>query len=55
MCPLKNDPARYEQAGIVAWGIGCGDVLPGVYANVAHFRDWINKHLGDRGITISNT
>lgn len=46
MCPSKNDPSRYQQAGIVAWGIGCGeDGTPGVYANVAHVRDWIDEQM----------
>jgi len=54
MCPSRDDPLRYEQAGIVAWGIGCGDVVPGVYANVARFRTWIDSQLNQRNITVSN-
>lgn len=46
VCPSKNDPTRYLQAGIVAWGIGCGeDGTPGVYANVASARDWIDEQM----------
>ncbi|XP_057334403.1 phenoloxidase-activating factor 2-like [Microplitis mediator] len=46
VCPLRNDPTRYSQAGIVSWGIGCGeDGVPGVYANVAHAREWIDQQL----------
>lgn len=46
MCPIKNNPATYLQAGIVAWGIGCGeDGTPGVYANVALARDWIDEQM----------
>eukprot|EP00088_Acartia_fossae_P001388 TRINITY_DN1053_c0_g2_i3.p1 TRINITY_DN1053_c0_g2~~TRINITY_DN1053_c0_g2_i3.p1 ORF type:complete len:566 (-),score=227.61 TRINITY_DN1053_c0_g2_i3:233-1930(-) len=43
VCPNANDPTRYEQAGIVAWGIGCGeDGTPGVYASVAKAACWID-------------
>ncbi|KAL6446459.1 hypothetical protein ACFW04_001195 [Cataglyphis niger] len=46
VCPLKNDPSRYVQAGIVAWGLGCGENgTPGVYANVAHARRWIDEQI----------
>ncbi|XP_035724182.1 phenoloxidase-activating factor 2-like isoform X2 [Vespa mandarinia] len=46
VCPLKEDPNRYAQAGIVAWGIGCGeDGTPGVYANVAELRHWIDEQI----------
>jgi len=27
--------------GVVSWGIGCGGPLPGVYAKISHFYDWI--------------
>nr|XP_012141187.1 PREDICTED: tryptase-like isoform X2 [Megachile rotundata] len=45
VCPVANNPSRYMQAGIVAWGIGCGDQIPGVYANVAYLRDWIDEQI----------
>merc|ERR1712054_670778 len=36
VCPSKYDPNTYIQAGIVAWGIGCGENgTPGVYADVS--------------------
>lgn len=46
VCPIGNERDRYVQAGIVAWGIGCGEnQTPGVYANVAHARLWIDHHM----------
>ncbi|XP_052901681.1 phenoloxidase-activating factor 2-like [Anopheles moucheti] len=51
VCPIPGAPERYYQAGIVAWGIGCGEHgTPGVYGNVAFFRDWIDKQLLDYSI-----
>lgn len=44
VCPIANQPGRYHQAGIVSWGIDCGtDDLPGVYVNLAKYRDWIDR------------
>ncbi|XP_076645071.1 ovochymase-1 [Halictus rubicundus] len=46
VCRSKNDPNRYQQAGIVAWGIGCANSsIPGVYANVAYARNWIDNQM----------
>lgn len=46
VCPDPNNPNRYLQAGIVAWGIGCGEVgIPGVYAKVSNYREWIDEQF----------
>lgn len=51
VCPIPGKVDRYYQAGIVAWGIGCGEKgIPGVYANVAGFRNWIDEQLTQRNI-----
>ncbi|KAL4123183.1 hypothetical protein QTP88_015406 [Uroleucon formosanum] len=44
-CPIKNRPKQFQQAGIVAWGIGCGNETPGVYVDVALFKNWIDKQM----------
>ncbi|XP_052860046.1 phenoloxidase-activating factor 2-like [Anopheles cruzii] len=45
VCPMHGSSTRYYQAGIVAWGIGCGDKVPGVYVDVPSVRDWIVNNL----------
>ncbi|XP_058117069.1 phenoloxidase-activating factor 2-like isoform X2 [Anopheles coustani] len=50
VCPIPNGKQHhYYQTGLVAWGIGCGENgIPGVYANVAKFRGWIDQHMKQR-------
>merc|ERR1711973_713869 len=44
VCPSYQDPDTYIQAGIVAWGVGCGeDGTPGVYADVSQATCWIDS------------
>ncbi|XP_022909534.2 phenoloxidase-activating factor 2-like [Onthophagus taurus] len=51
VCPIPGLKGRYQHAGIVAWGIGCGENnVPGVYANVGLFRDWIDAEVKKHGI-----
>lgn len=49
VCAMADAPngarVRYVQAGIVALGIGCGNNVPGVYVNVAEFRQWIDDQM----------
>lgn len=33
------------QVGIVSWGIGCGNELPGVYTNVTSYLHWIKSTI----------
>lgn len=43
-----NKHGQYYVAGEVAYGIGCFDPVPGVYANVAKFRHWIDSIFDER-------
>lgn len=55
VCPMLGEEAdqRYYHAGIVAWGIGCGNETPAVYANVAAFRRWIDEQMVERGLDMA--
>ncbi|KAH8400818.1 hypothetical protein KR009_001182, partial [Drosophila setifemur] len=45
-CALRENPERYEQVGIVSWGVECGlENVPATYTTVAMFREWINQQL----------
>lgn len=51
VCPVNGKPGHYYQAGITAWGIGCGEAgVPGVYVNVARFRNWIDEQVRLRNL-----
>ncbi|KAF5299501.1 hypothetical protein FQR65_LT01084 [Abscondita terminalis] len=55
VCPVPGNEKKYFQAGIVAWGIGCGeDLIPGVYANVAQAAHWIDDQMNAHGFEISS-
>lgn len=46
ICPIVGSTDKYYQAGIVAWGIGCGEKqIPGVYVNVGLFKTWIDEEI----------
>ncbi|XP_055836759.1 phenoloxidase-activating factor 2-like [Episyrphus balteatus] len=53
VCPMANNPDRYYQAGIVSWGIECGNEnVPGVYASILKLRSWIDTQLGYKNLSL---
>lgn len=50
VCPIGLESSqRYQQNGIVAWGIGCNDEIPAAYAHVASARNWIDDQMYANG------
>jgi len=44
---VKSSNGRYTLAGVISWGIGCGDRnRPGVYTRISEFRSWIKRNTG---------
>jgi len=41
---VKGKDGRWQLAGIISWGIGCGDRnRPGVYTRISEFKSWIRN------------
>ncbi|XP_013164477.1 PREDICTED: serine protease 29-like [Papilio xuthus] len=49
MCPVEGQVGRYTASGMVAWGLGCGDEVPAVYADVGALRPWIDSKMAELG------
>jgi len=42
---VKSQNGRYNLAGVISWGIGCGDRnRPGVYTRISEFKSWIKRN-----------
>ncbi|XP_044734749.1 phenoloxidase-activating factor 2-like [Chrysoperla carnea] len=54
VCEMLDQPGHFQQVGIVAWGIGCGEQkLPAAYVNVLWFRSWIDQQMALVGLNSS--
>jgi len=40
----QGQSGRWTVVGLVTWGVGCASDVPGVYARMAHFTNWINAN-----------
>ncbi|KAK8400849.1 hypothetical protein O3P69_002539 [Scylla paramamosain] len=42
----EGPDGRYQLAGVVSWGIGCGAPgVPGVYVNIPYYTPWLQDIL----------
>ena len=40
----QSTTGRWTVVGIVTWGVGCASDVPGVYARISHFLQWIDRN-----------
>lgn len=45
ICPVAGEKNRYILTGMASYGVKCFTETPGVYTNVAKYRDWIQENL----------
>jgi len=48
----ENDHGQHLLVGVVSWGNGCGQGFPGVYADVAYYRQFIDSIMSKYGKTM---
>lgn len=53
VCEIPGSKDHYYQAGIVVGGIGCGQKdVPGFYADVSKYREWIDDKIDAMDIDV---
>merc|ERR1711922_23362 len=40
----QGQSGRWTVVGLVTWGVGCASDVPGVYARMSHFTQWIDQN-----------
>ncbi|OWR50836.1 serine proteinase protein 1, partial [Danaus plexippus plexippus] len=53
VCQIPNTQ-RFEVVGLVAYGLGCGTKLPGVYVNIPELFDWVGGEFTWAGLNKSS-
>ncbi|XP_051016542.1 serine protease 52-like [Acomys russatus] len=48
-CNKKKNITTWYQVGIVSWGMGCGQNLPGIYTKVSGYLKWISRVTAKAG------
>lgn len=42
----QSTPGNWRLVGATSWGIGCASSLPGVYTDIAYYKNWVCKNSG---------
>lgn len=51
VCAISLHPKHFIQVGVASGGLGCGfKDIPGLFADVSVYRDWIDSKLGEHGV-----
>lgn len=47
---LQEKERYYKLAGLVSWGIGCGQPFPAIYVHIADFVSWIRMEMTNNDV-----
>lgn len=43
----QKETSYFEQVGLISWGIGCANPIPGIYTRVSNFLQWLKIVASD--------
>lgn len=47
-----NGERYFKLAGLVSWGVGCGEKRPAIYSNIANSVEWIKKTMINSNVQV---
>ncbi|KAF5303525.1 hypothetical protein FQR65_LT08224 [Abscondita terminalis] len=45
VCPLQNQPLRFQQVGITSWALSCNSDFPSVFTDISNVKNWIDAQF----------
>lgn len=49
-CASRTNDKKFIQVGIVSWGVGCGNEIPGVYASLEANSEWLSTEINTMSV-----